>query len=191
MLDRKYEQAEAEFRAALAARPDMAAARQNLQLVMAARKGFANIGGVAAGPGWASAEARARALVNAGGEHAAAGRNGDALKCYQQAIELSPQLADAHFNLGNLQFRTGHLADAEASYREAIRLNPSDAEARFRLGGVYVEQKRWREAEEAWTRALALKPDHAGVRKNLALLRQRMAQESPGGRPTRPDTDAR
>jgi len=39
---------------------------------------------------------------------------------YRKAIELNPDFADAHYNLGNIQRDLGKLKDAELSTRKAI-----------------------------------------------------------------------
>ena len=45
------------------------------------------------------------------------GREGDALKCYQEAIIHDPALADAHFNLSLLQERRG---ETQSAYRHLL-----------------------------------------------------------------------
>ena len=46
---------------------------------------------------------------------------------YRKAIELNPDLAEAHSNLGNTLRDLGKLQDAEISLRKAIELNPNFA----------------------------------------------------------------
>ena len=47
----------------------------------------------------------------------------------RKAIELDPNLAEAHVLLANLLQEQWHWADAEAEYRRALELNPNDADA--------------------------------------------------------------
>jgi TolB-like protein/Flp pilus assembly protein TadD len=47
----------------------------------------------------------------------------------RKALELDPDLAEAHVLLANVQQELWHWADAEAEYRRALELNPNDADA--------------------------------------------------------------
>jgi TolB-like protein/Tfp pilus assembly protein PilF len=47
----------------------------------------------------------------------------------RKAMELDPDLAEAHVLLANVQQEQWHWADAEAEYRRALELNPNDADA--------------------------------------------------------------
>jgi tetratricopeptide (TPR) repeat protein len=62
------------------------------------------------------------------------GRLEEAETAYREAIQLNPQDAVAHTNLGLLLKEQGRAEEAEAAYCEAIRLNPQDAVAHTNLG---------------------------------------------------------
>ncbi len=62
------------------------------------------------------------------------GNNGKAIEYYSTAIELNPNDAYAHNNLGILLKNLNRYEEAEKEYREAIRLNPNLAEAHNNLG---------------------------------------------------------
>ena len=59
------------------------------------------------------------------------------IESYKQAIRIDPDLAMAHFNLGNTHGKLGMYKEAIKSYKQAIRINPDDAEAHFFLGYTY------------------------------------------------------
>ena len=68
-------------------------------------------------------------------------RKGDwplAVLMYQDALEIDPQLAAAHFNLGEIQAGSGSLDEAIDHYRQALRsrprLCPGPLLARYRPG---------------------------------------------------------
>jgi tetratricopeptide (TPR) repeat protein len=72
-------------------------------------------------------------------------RQGDlaaAAERYQRALELKPDFAEAHNNLGALQARRGELADAIAHLREALRLRPDSDVAQQNLERALATQKR-------------------------------------------------
>ena len=52
------------------------------------------------------------------------GQEKEALKIIQKTVELAPQDAKAHNNLGNILKSTGSLLEAEKCYRRAISLEP-------------------------------------------------------------------
>ena len=65
--------------------------------------------------------ARLRSLrVNLGLAHAALGHDEAAVDEYRKAIELSPELADAHFGLGEALKDQGKIEEAAAHYRRAV-----------------------------------------------------------------------
>jgi len=74
-----------------------------------------------------------------------------ALSAVRKALELEPDLADAHVLLANLQQEQWHWADAEAEYRRALELSPNDADAHAGLASWLMCQGRTDEAL-AWAR---------------------------------------
>ena len=93
-----------------------------------------------------------------------------AREAYERALELDPDLAEAHVNLGRLL----HLADergrAEPQYREAVRLDPDDPTPHFNLGVLLEESGRRDEAVHAYRQAVLRDPDFADAHCNLGLL---------------------
>jgi Flp pilus assembly protein TadD len=52
------------------------------------------------------------------------GREKEALKALDRAIELDPKLAAAYFNRGNVYAALGQRSKAAADYRQAVKLQP-------------------------------------------------------------------
>jgi len=69
----------------------------------------------------------------------------------RKALELDPDLAEAHVLLANVQQEQWHWADAEAEYRRALELNPNDADAHAGLALWLVCQGHADEAV-AWAK---------------------------------------
>lgn len=117
-------------------------------------------------------------LAQAVGHHQA-GRLDLAAVCYRQALAIDPDLASAHYNLGNALYGLGKLDDAEASYRRVLALQPNLAAAHNNLGALLLARGRLEEAAACHRAALALQPDYAEALSNLgaALCRQGAQQE--------------
>ena len=98
---------------------------------------------------------------------AATGRNSEAVNANQKAVALSPQDAEAHYNLGITLKELGRLDEALASYTHSIALKPEFAEAHFNLGNTLIELGRLDEALASYTQSIALKPEFAEAHYNL------------------------
>lgn len=61
-------------------------------------------------------------------------RFAEAEAAYRRALEIRPDYAEAHNNLGYLLRLTKRFAEAEAAYRQALAIKPDYAEARWSLG---------------------------------------------------------
>ena len=86
---------------------------------------------------------------------------------YRRALELKPDFAEAHNNLGGAFKEQGRLEEADACFRRALELKPDYVEAHSNLGSVFKDQGRLEEAIACYRRALELKPDFAEVHSNL------------------------
>ena len=111
------------------------------------------------------------------------GRLKESLIANQRAVEISPNDAEAHSNLGLTLKELGRLEDAEASYSKAIAIKPDLAEAHNNLGATLQELGRLEDAEASYSKAIAIKPDYAEAHSNLGntlkeLGRQVDAEES-------------
>lgn len=106
----------------------------------------------------------------------AIGRNTEALNANQIAVELSPQDAEAHSNLGVTLQELGRLNEAEVSLRQAIVLRPNYPEAHNNLGNALKEQGRLDEAEASYRQAIVLNPGYANAHSNLGATLQDLSK---------------
>tara|TARA_A100001015_G_scaffold307819_1_gene404365 strand:+ start:44 stop:1036 length:993 start_codon:yes stop_codon:yes gene_type:complete len=86
-----------------------------------------------------------------------------------KSVELSPQDAEAHNNLGTMLQELGRLDEALASYSHAIALKPDYAEAHYNLGNTLKELGRLEEAEASYREAIALTTGFFVAHQNLAI----------------------
>ena len=96
---------------------------------------------------------------------------------FRKSIQLAPNFAEAHANLGLLLDRQGVTDAAEVYYRRSIELNPAIPETHLNLGAFLANKKRFNEAEVAYRQAIALSPDSPAGWSNLGVLYACMKRE--------------
>ncbi len=99
-----------------------------------------------------------------------------AITTYQRVLELDPDHAAAHINLGTLYYNRQEYALAEKHYRRAIEVDARYALAYFDLGNVLDETGRVAEAIQTYSTALQLAPTYADAHYNLALAYEKIKE---------------
>ncbi len=98
------------------------------------------------------------------------GDNQGAEEAYRQAIELDPQMADAHVNLGRLAHNRGDIETASQLYHVAVDLVPQDPVAHYNLALTLEDKGRTPAAMRHYQRAIQLDAHFADAHFNLARL---------------------
>jgi tetratricopeptide (TPR) repeat protein len=93
-----------------------------------------------------------------------------AVKSYQLAIALQPDMAKAHGNLGLVYSRQGNSAAAISSYTRATELEPNNIDIHYNLGVILLQQKALNEAEQHFCTVLNLAPEHTNALINLGNI---------------------
>lgn len=101
----------------------------------------------------------------------------EAQAAYHKVLELDPNFAPAHINLGTLHYNSQEYGAAENHYRKAIECDPRYALAYFDLGNVLDETGRIPEAIQAYKTALQLAPTYADAHYNIALAYERTREQ--------------
>jgi protein O-GlcNAc transferase len=102
----------------------------------------------------------------------------DAFEALQKTVQLAPNDAEAHGNLGTAWQERGMYAQAIDSYTRALELNPDFVEAHGNLAAALEAQGKLEQAEQAYRRALALRPDYAKGHFNLGNTLQAMRRSA-------------
>ena len=89
---------------------------------------------------------------------------------FLQAIEVEPNLPEAHYQLGLVCKATNRLDEAATAFYNATKLKPNWAEAYFQLGLTLKNSNRLDGAEFCIRQAIELKPDFAEAYNNLGLI---------------------
>ena len=96
------------------------------------------------------------------------GRLDEAVAAYREALEINPNFALAHNNLGIALAAQRKTSEAVEQYEEALRLVPDYPEAHNNLGKALVLLGDVDGAVAHYQAALALQPDSVTTRRNLA-----------------------
>jgi tetratricopeptide (TPR) repeat protein len=94
----------------------------------------------------------------------------EACDAYRAALELEPDFADAHVNLGRLLHEAGDVYAALVHYRAALSLHPGDTTAAFNVGVALEDLGANVDAIAAYQRALESDPRNPDAHYNLARL---------------------
>ena len=81
-----------------------------------------------------------------------------AIRAAQKALELDPQLAEAHVILADVYRRQWRWAEAEAEYKRALELAPNNVDAHYGFAGWLLSKGRTAEGIEWANRARELDP---------------------------------
>jgi tetratricopeptide (TPR) repeat protein len=100
----------------------------------------------------------------------------EAIEAYARSLEVDPNHAAAHINLGTLFYNRQDYAKAEEHYRKAIEVDSRYALAYFDLGNVLDETGHLQDAIQAYKQALLLAPTYADAHYNLALAFEKLKQ---------------
>jgi tetratricopeptide (TPR) repeat protein len=102
---------------------------------------------------------------------------GESWRAATRAVELDPQLADAHQALGWFSMaKNWDWAAADASFKKALALEPRNVRALRSAAALAGTLGRFDEAAALAQRAIEIEPANAGMHYNLALLRRKAGQ---------------
>jgi len=88
----------------------------------------------------------------------------------RHTLDVNPDVAFAHNNLGSIALQEGRPADAIEHLQRAAELDPGDARTENNLGLALVRLGRLAEAESHYRRAVELDPGYVKAHENLAAL---------------------
>ena len=87
-----------------------------------------------------------------------AGQYEKAIECFDQALELDPEFADAYTFRGLAYYKQWYLDEAIDDYDKAVSLNPQDYYSRHNRGLAYYHQGRYEDAIEDQNIAIEVDP---------------------------------
>lgn len=109
-------------------------------------------------------------------------RHEDALRAFESARNVSPELADVDYWRGRMLSALGRFEESEAAYREEIERRPGFAAAWIDLSWVQSRQGRVGDALGSSERALQEDPENAEALLNVGILRWQARRDLAGAR---------
>jgi tetratricopeptide (TPR) repeat protein/peroxiredoxin len=97
-------------------------------------------------------------------------RTDEAIRCFKQAVSLSPDHLIALNNLGNAYRLQKSWDKARKTFERALEVNAEDPEANYGLGMVFAQADDTAHAYEYLQRALKLRPVYPEALNNLGIL---------------------
>jgi tetratricopeptide (TPR) repeat protein/tRNA A-37 threonylcarbamoyl transferase component Bud32 len=98
------------------------------------------------------------------------GRTDEAIKVYQQAIDLRPGYWPTYITLGDFYFRKHDYPKAEQTLLKGLSFARDNYILNANLGALYFEQSRWEDAARCFEQSIASKPN-AVAYSNLGTVR--------------------
>ena len=134
-----------------AGQPDAALAKYNEALQFAEKEGDPDV------------------FFNRGIAYKAKGEIDNAIAEYRRALELVPDYAEAHNNLGNLLKDQKKFDEAILHFESSIKIFPDNPNTHNTLGTVYAMRGEVNKAAVYFAKAIRLQPSYIDARQNLGL----------------------
>ena len=101
------------------------------------------------------------------------GRLEESVMAHEKALQIDPQMVQAHINLIELYGRIGQFGKAEEHYRAAVRLQPNAVEGYYNYDVLLLTSQRFEDAESAFRKTIEINPFHASAHNNMGYLLER------------------
>ena len=104
------------------------------------------------------------------------GKIEESVTAHEKALEINPQLVQAHVNLIELYGRLGQFEKAEEHYLAASHLDSGSSESYYNYGVLLLGAERYQQAENAFRKTIEIDPFQAGAHNNLGFLLERQGR---------------
>ena len=94
----------------------------------------------------------------------------NALRHFQRAAELNPNLENIWFSIGMVQRALKRFDEAEATFKHAIELEPHDFRIYAELAAIYMNRRQFAQARETLEQGIRAIPESAYLRALLASV---------------------
>ncbi len=95
-----------------------------------------------------------------------------ALKNFETILEIQPNFAEAHYNLGIIFRRLNQIDKSLKHYRECIKINPKKFEAYNNLGNIYRSKHKIKLAIQMYLQCLEINSNYVIALQNFGICLQ-------------------
>ena len=99
-----------------------------------------------------------------------------AIDNFQRAVNLKPDYAEAHYNLGVVLQKNGEDEEAYKSYEKAIAIKHAYPQAHNNIGMINLKKRNLNEAVKSFEWAVAYNPNYVEAHNNLGATFQELMQ---------------
>ena len=99
-----------------------------------------------------------------------------AIDNFQRAVNLKPDYAEAHYNLGVVLQKNGEDEEAYKSYEKAIAIKHAYPQAHNNIGMINLKNRNLNEAVKSFEWAVAYNPNYVEAHNNLGATFQELMQ---------------
>jgi tetratricopeptide (TPR) repeat protein len=115
-------------------------------------------------------------LIAEGNEQYRKGKLAEAIKAYNQALEIDPENPDAWNNKGLILAVAGNYKEALNCHLKAVDLDPDNVDAISNIGMIHTKMENSQKALEWYDKALSMDPNHQTTWNNKGNLLSKMGQ---------------
>jgi tetratricopeptide (TPR) repeat protein len=98
----------------------------------------------------------------------------EAKKVYEEIIEINPNIAEVHHNLGILLKSFNKLDEAEESFSKSILLKPNFAISHYQMGNTKYKLQKFKDSEYCYEKAISLKSNFLEAYINLGRAQREL-----------------
>lgn len=102
--------------------------------------------------------------------YAEVGQKKEAIKEYQAAATLKPDLPEVHFQIGSIYWGMNNLEEALPELERELSIQPNYPEALYEVGDIFYSEGKLKEAEEYFLKALKFEPGMVAAHLGLEQI---------------------
>lgn len=104
------------------------------------------------------------------------GKHGEVVKCWQKALEISPERPDLNINIAEGFMSSGEYREAIEILEKYIEISPKSGLSYYLLGQSYLQLREYDESKKYFEKAIEIIPDHPQANYGLATVYIRLKQ---------------
>ena len=91
---------------------------------------------------------------------------------YEKVLNMNPNFANAHNNLGIIYQSLGEKKNAINSFEMSIKINPNHTDSYYNLGSIFKELGEIKKAKKCYEKTIEINPNHIEAHNNLGVTFQ-------------------